>query len=231
MSTLTDQRTSTVDSSPTRKLRTKMAAMRLGFTWFGTRKTLSNEQKAQAAESFGAAGQFLSAGKKLIDTRHPKFKAVTAVRTQAQSYWKGVSLPFPEPGLRLIRQDELDQISDRMGRFRAELEGEVAELDHHFEELKLAARERLGDLFNDCDYPASLDGLFEINWDYPSVEPPEYLKRLSSELYAQECQRVQTRFDEALQAAEQAFGPVLGPFANRSEAIDAVRHWLQQNWL
>ena len=26
-------------------------------------------------------------------------------------------------------------------------------------------------------------------------------------------------------------GPVLGPFPNRSEALDAEREWLEQNWL
>ncbi len=26
-------------------------------------------------------------------------------------------------------------------------------------------------------------------------------------------------------------GPVLGPFANRSQALDAERAWLEQNWL
>ena len=51
------------DTAPAQRLRTTMAAMRLAFTWFGTRKTLSPEQKARAAESFGAEGNYLSAGK------------------------------------------------------------------------------------------------------------------------------------------------------------------------
>jgi hypothetical protein len=37
------------------------------------------------------------------------------------------------------------------------------------------------------------------------VEPPDYLRQLNPELYEQECRRVQTRFDEAVQLAEQAF--------------------------
>jgi hypothetical protein len=45
-----------------------MAAVRVSINWFGTRKTLTAEQKSQAAESFGAEGTFLSAGKKLLDT-------------------------------------------------------------------------------------------------------------------------------------------------------------------
>ena len=44
MTTLLDQPTTT--TTPAERLRTTMAAMRLSFTWFGTRKTLSPDQKA-----------------------------------------------------------------------------------------------------------------------------------------------------------------------------------------
>jgi hypothetical protein len=81
----------------------------------------------------------------------------------------------------------------------------VAELDRRYDELRQAARRRLGDLFDAADYPVSLIGLFAIEHDYPSVEPPDYLRQLSPELYEQECRRVQARFDEAVQLAEQAF--------------------------
>jgi hypothetical protein len=77
------------NAAPAERLRTTMAAMRLSFTWFGTRKTLTSEQRAQAAGSFGAEADFLSAGKKLIDTRHEKYKAVTAFRGRAGQYWLG----------------------------------------------------------------------------------------------------------------------------------------------
>ncbi|HWL08258.1 MAG TPA: hypothetical protein VNQ76_07635, partial [Planctomicrobium sp.] len=65
-------------TSASQRLRTTMAAARLSFTWLGVRKTLTVEQKNLAADSFGAEGKFLSAGKKLLDTSHPAFKAVTA---------------------------------------------------------------------------------------------------------------------------------------------------------
>src|SRR6187402_3557029 len=81
------------------RLRATMAAVRVCFTWLGVRKTLSPEQKSQAAESFGAERNYLSAGKKLLDTSHPAFKAVTGVRSRILAYWKGISLPYPEPGI------------------------------------------------------------------------------------------------------------------------------------
>jgi hypothetical protein len=94
------------------RLRAIMAAVRLSFTWLGVRKSLSQEQKSQAADTFGAEGQYLSAAKKLLDTSHPAFKAVTSVRSRAISYWKGISLPYPEPGIRLIRQPEQARTCD-----------------------------------------------------------------------------------------------------------------------
>ena len=187
------------------RLRSTMAAVRVCFTWFGTRKSLSVEQKAQAAESFGAQGQFLTAGKRLLDCSHPAFKAVTAVRGRILSHWKGISLPFPEPGLRLIRQADVASFDMQMTSLRAELDEAVENLDQHFEELRTAARERLGSLYNPGDYPVSLRGLFGIAWEYPSVEPPGYLQRLDPKLYEQECRRVSSRFDEAVQLAEEAF--------------------------
>ena len=78
-------------STPADRLRGSMAAVKLSFTWLGTRKTLTVEQKNQAADSFGAEGKFLSAGKKLLDTSHPAFKAVTAM---TRSWAKVAAIPF-----------------------------------------------------------------------------------------------------------------------------------------
>ena len=188
-----------------RRMRDTMAAAKLSFTWLGVRKSLTVEQKNQAADSFGAEGKFLSAGKKLLDTSHPAFKAVTAIKGRCLSYWRAVSLPFPEPGIRLIRQQGINDFDQQMASFRAELTEAVEELDQKYAEMRTAARHRLGDLFDPSDYPISLIGLFGIEHEYPSVEPPSYLRQLNPELYEQECQRMQARFDEAVALAEQAF--------------------------
>jgi len=192
-------------TSHAERLRTTMAAMRLSFTWFGTRKTLSADQKDQAAESFGAEGSFLSAGKKLIDVKHPAFKAVSSVKNKAVRYFREVSLPYPEAGIRLIRPDRLDEVNRQMEAFREDLGDAVYHLDRAYAHLKALARERLGTLYNEGDYPPSLSGLFAVSWDFPSIEPPSYLEQLNPEVYRQECQRVQQRFSEAVQLAEQAF--------------------------
>ena len=201
----TNGRTGTENATPAERLRTTMAACRIAFAWLGTTKTLSAEQKAQAAEPFDAEGQFLSAGKKLLDTKHNAFRAVTAIRTKITDYWRGLTLPFPEPGVRLIKHVQIEGFDHTMADYKAELDDAVRTLDQQFEELKQAAAQRLGSLFDPADYPATLIGLFGVSWDYPNIEPPDYLIGLSPDLYRQEQERVRARFEEAVQLAEQAF--------------------------
>ena len=118
-----------LDQSATDRLRTTMAAVRVSISWFGTRKSLTVEQKAEAAEPFNAEAKFLSAGKKLLDISHPAFKSVTAVKGKVVAYWKSMSLPYPEPGVRLIKQGRIDEFAEKMQEFQQELAEAVQALD------------------------------------------------------------------------------------------------------
>lgn len=208
--TLLDAPAVRASQTPATRLRTTTAAVRVSMKWLGVRKTLTPEQKNQAAETFSAEAEYLSARKKLLDTKHPAYKEVTAVRGRVIAYWKSLTLPFPEPGTRLIRQDRIEPFDEQMRTFREELDAAVAKLDDHYEELKSAARRRLGSLYNSNDYPPGLQGLFAIDWDFPAVEPPDYLLQLSPALYEQEKARVAARFEEAVTLAEQTFVGELG---------------------
>lgn len=205
MTTLLDDPVVRPSTAPSQRLRTTMAAVRVSLSWLGTRKTLTADQKALAADAFGAESAFLSAGKKLLDTRHAAFKAVTTIKGRILSYSKSMSLPYPEPGIRLIRQDKIEGFDAQMSEFKEELSEAIVQLDEHYAELKSAARDRLGSLYNPTDYPESLRGMFQVAWDFPSVQPPDYLQRLNPGLYRRESERVAARFDEAVRLAEQAF--------------------------
>lgn len=191
------------------RLRRTMAAVRVSIRWFGIRRSLTAEQKAEAAEPFGAEAKFLSAGKKLLDNTAPAFKAVTTVRGRVIAFWRSMSLPYPEPGVRLIRQDRIEGFTEQMREFQEELAEAVANLDRHYSDLRNAARQRLGSLYNPGDYPESLSEMFSIEFDFPSVEAPAYLQQLNPQLYQEECRRVQQRFDEAVRLAEEAFAAEL----------------------
>ena len=130
---------------------------------------------------------------------------MTAIRGKITDHWRELTLPFPEPGVRLIKHDQIEAFDQSMADLKAELDDAVRTLDQHFEELKRAAAQRLGTLFNPVDYPATLVGLFSVSWDYPNIEPPEYLIGVSPAVFQQEQERVRARFQEAVQLAEQAF--------------------------
>ena len=75
----------------------------------------------------------------------------------------------------------------------------------HYSDLKDAARIRLGSLYNHDDYPSSLSDEFDVSWDFPSVDAPQYLRQLSPDVYRRECERVRSQFTNAVELAEQMF--------------------------
>jgi hypothetical protein len=57
MSTALDDPITDPAESPAQRLRTTMAAVRVSLSWLGIRKSLNSDQKARAADTFGAEGK------------------------------------------------------------------------------------------------------------------------------------------------------------------------------
>ena len=207
--TVLDEEYDDRNRNPADRLREDAAAVRLHVSWPGLRRTLTPDQKDEAASPFDADSASLSASKKLLDTKHPALRAAGKVRHAAVSHWKSSSLPYPESGVRLMPRDDLAAFERAMGGFRAELADAAADVDAHRDELVSRARRRLGDLFDPADYPPSLAPLFGLSWDVVPTEPPEYLRRLSPAIYERECAAVRQRFERAVTLAENAFAEEL----------------------
>ena len=205
MSTLTVTDIPLDQASPAQRLRRLAAAVRVHFTWWGTHKTLNSQQKEEVGQAYDADSRLLTAGKKLIDTRHDAFRKLTSLRTRIVQYWPGITLPYTEPGIRLLRQSDVDGFVEKLQGFHEDLREAENDLNVAFGRIKLDARQRLGRLYDPDDYPDIVQGLFDVAWDFPSIEPPAYLMRINPELYQQEQQRVTERFAQAVELAEQAF--------------------------
>lgn len=177
------------------------------------RTRLSRYQKEEVGDNYGADARLLSAGKKIIDVRHEAFRRLTSIRTRVVNYWRGLTLPFVESGVRLIPQSDIEAFVHTMKGFGDELAQAEADLNAAYEEIKADARRRLSRLYNPADYPPEVRGLFAVEFDFPSIEPPSYLMRLHPNLYEQEQRRVAQRFEEAVQLAEQAFIAEFGRLA------------------
>jgi hypothetical protein len=197
------------ERSAAQRLRTTMAAVKLAFTWLGVRKTLAPEQRTTAAQAFHADRELLSASKLILDTKNPAYRAVAAVRSEASSYWRTVTLPFPEAGIRLLPQNSLGLFASTMQTYRERLQEAARVLAAQYDQIKSEAQQRLGTLFNQADYPSTLDGLFDMEWSVVPIEPPQYLVALNPEVFRQEQVRVRERFESAVELAEQAFATEL----------------------
>jgi len=191
--------------SPAQRLRRTAAAVRVMLHWWGVHRALTASQKEEFGSVASADARFLTAGKKLVDVRHEAFRKLTAIKTRIGNYWRGISLPYVEPGVRLIRQADIESFVHTMEGFREELTGAEFDLNLVYDDIKSDARRRLGRLYNPNDYPTEIRNLFGVEWDFPSIEPPSYLLRIAPEVYEEERQRVAARFDEAVRLAEQAF--------------------------
>ena len=125
----TQQPVTQQERSAVQRLRTTMAAVKLAFTWLGVRKTLAPEQRTTAARAFHADRDLLSASKLILDTKNPAYRAVAAVRSEASGYWRTVTLPFPEAGIRLLPQNSLGLFANTMQTYRERLQEAARELD------------------------------------------------------------------------------------------------------
>ena len=205
MSTLTVSDIPLQPGSPAERLRRTAAAVRVSLHWWGTHRRLTDEQKEEVSAGYRAESRFLTAGKRIIDVRHESYRKLTSIRTRIIGYWRAMTLPYTEPGIRLLRQGEVEIFIQTMAGFRDELSLAEQELDTAYDEIKADARRRLGRLYDPRDYPSQVHGLFQVEWDFPSVEPPSYLMRIAPDVYEEERRRVAARFDEAVRLAEQAF--------------------------
>jgi hypothetical protein len=188
------------------RLRQETLACRLERSQFGTSRKVSDDQKERMAELFGADAARLAANKKLLNKRHEAYLAVTSALNRARDCWMDNTVPYPEPGLRLIKREKVEDFDRNMQAIKADLDQARLALELVYQnELIPDARERLGDLFNSSDYPMEISGEFAVAWAFTNVDPPEYLRGISPRLYQQMEERVQARFEEALALTEAAF--------------------------
>lgn len=185
-------------------LREQFAAVKLRTKWWGITKAVDDYTRRQMASAVGADADEVHAKKYLVNTRHEAYKACTAVRSQAKTFVKDSTLPFPEDGLRLIKRDQLADFNNRMIGFTSALDQAVAGLQAAYWEIRQERKTALAGMFREGDYPITLEDQFSIWVEYPSIEPPEYLKTTNTRLWEQERQRAVSRFEQAVKMAESA---------------------------
>ena len=105
----------------------------------------------------------------------------------------------------------------QLKRFKAELVESVEDLDEHYETSEQRLASSWGSFLIRTTIPNSLAGLFDVAWDFPSVDPPEYLRQLSPQLFEAGSADASLRFEQAVELAEQAFFDELSKLVSHSD--------------
>ena len=196
------------DTDFAKQLQDETIAVRLRRRSLGTVKKLNAEQTERQAAVFSASPEVVSGTKRLFRRGNHKIKSITAVMDGVGRYVQSVTVEYPENAIRLLNRDRLDEFNLRLNQYLDDLANAMAEAEHDYQGedgILAEAKLLLGDLHDQMDYPETLLGQWSIDWEFPSVQPDERLKVLNPALYEQERQRVQARFEAAIQIQEQAF--------------------------
>lgn len=196
---------------------------RLQIERLGQSKTLESDKRQQAASVFGTDSDFFRASKKLFNSKHPEYKAVTRILSRARAFWKESTLPYTEAGVRLLKRCDVNTFTEQMEGFQRELDNEVESLNLAYAQLLQEAEERLGELYDESDYPPTLVGKFSLLFDFPSLAASEHLAAINPVLYERECERIRNQFEQAAQLAETAFAEELQKLINKITEVLASK--------
>lgn len=188
------------------KLESEIIGCSLTTHWWGINRKAGVEALNAVADSLGTNQKFLKIEKKIINHRNVHYRLLLETKNSVVQYWKNLTLPYVEPGTRLLRKDLIDRFEIQMSAFRRELQERVSDLARNYRSLKDEAATALQNLYREEDYPADIQSLFSFHWDYPNLNPPEYLLLYNPELYRRQQEAVRLKFEEAIDKAEKAFG-------------------------
>src|SRR5581483_1509362 len=191
--------------TPGERLRRTRMGCKLVINRWGLSKSLSKDQRKTAANAFGAQSKRMTGGKKLANSDNQYIAAVSKILSRLRQEWQERTDEWIEDGVRLLKTSALPLWTDFVNSIRAELTTAVEDLQAHLSDVKAEARQELGDLYNDADYPVSIVEKYGFTVDYPSLEPPEWLQGVNPDLYREQAERVRQRFDEAASLGEQGF--------------------------
>ena len=184
------------------ELQKKTSGVRIATQALSMSRAMTTTQIHQVAMLFSADHRSVRGGRAVLNRKHPLIAPVLKLIHDARSYVAARTVDYPDPGIRLIRLDQIESMTAEINKRKGELSKCLDELDEHWEEVKEDARERLKELYIESDYPAVPSTGFGIELSFPAIAPDDRLKKLHPDLYAAEQARVAAKFQEAIEQAE-----------------------------
>lgn len=152
---------------------------------------------------------------------------------QARNHIQRFSLPFPITSVYLVPKETLTVIDDRMEYFKTRFWDKVGEFEAVYDAALEEARDILGDLYNDSDYPLQIKKKFRFEWRYFVLEVPGKASVLTPEIYEREKQKFENLMEEtrelAMAALREEFGHIVHHLVNRLNDSDGKPKVIQNS--
>jgi len=132
---------------------------------------------------------------------------------QARKLLARYALPFPMAGLHLVPKESLVNIDGQLDLMKAEFFDKVETFAGYYSQAREEARQALGELFNESDYPIDIRNKFRFEWRFLQIDVPGRTSVLSPEIYTREKEKFLGLMNEtrelAMAALREEFGEIV----------------------
>lgn len=172
----------------------KGCLIQLSTSVWGASRKIKPEQITNLVEDH----QWLSATKKLIEPG--ALKPINKVVGSSRAYLNRVSLPFPINGLVFVPKEMITRIDDNLLEYKLSFDQAVNSFLENYDELRSAAMQFLGPLFNEIDYPQNIKQRFDFVWRFVVLDVPNgNTALLAPEVYEREKEKFMQTMEQTRQ--------------------------------
>ncbi len=141
---------------------------------------------------------------------------------QARNKVKDYALPFPIMGIQLVPKKHISTVEEILQHHQVRFLDKVEEFIGMYGQAREEAKEALGDLFNETDYPLNIRAKFKFGWQFLALQVPSKAMILSPEIYEREKARFENLMFETrelcLQALRTEFSGILSELTEKLSA-------------
>jgi len=131
----------------------------------------------------------------------------------ARKFLNKSALPFPMTGLYLVPKDSIVDIDGHLDIMKNEFWSKVEAFVGFYRDARDEARQGLGNLFNETDYPENIREKFRFEWRFLLLDIPSRASILSPEIYLREKEKFQNLMAETRELAtialREEFGEII----------------------
>ena len=175
--------------------------------WGGVKQIKKNNLKKMVKNTDHS---WVTASKKLVEPA--SLKPICKISNTTRTWLMTKSLPFPITSMVFIPKNLISEVDAKLSEFKSDFNQAVDDFSYEYNDLRENAKEYLGTLFNEVDYPMDIISKFKFHWRFVILSIPNGdSKLLDPGVYARE----EAKFMETMEEA-------------RTLAIEALREEFSQ---